>query len=302
MRLSRKQSFPDMPSFLVWNMLGQEDSTWEQSLSSNPYELRTWCDYLKFKADAPHVKRCIIYERALSYLSRSYTLWAAYLGERTSHLSRRCISDKRYDTLIETYERALKHMKKMPRIWINYAKLLAKLKKGTATRIVFDRALKALPVTQHEELWKVYVEWALAFGIFETTKQVLRRYIMFEPTYREKYINLCLEEEDYKEAVTHLKWCVDQANYVSPDGRSKKDIFLQLCDVVAGHPDVASLTDVGALIRGVLKLTASMRANYGANWPITMCDKGCSMKREPYLKRESPVCPRLKTSLLFLMH
>ena len=97
-------------------MLGEEDATWEQSLKQNPYELRTWRDYLKFKADAPHTKRCIIYERALSYLSRSYTLWAAYLEERTTHLARKSVSDKRYGTLIETYERALAHMSKMPRI------------------------------------------------------------------------------------------------------------------------------------------------------------------------------------------
>ena len=231
-------------------MLGQEDATWEQSLSSNPYELRTWCSYLKFKADAPHTKRCLIYERALSHLSRSYTLWAAYLEERTLHLARKCITDKRYSTLIETYERALKHMNKMPRIWINYCKLLVKLKKGTATRIAFDRALKALPVTQHKELWEVYIDWALGFGVFETSKQVLRRYIMFEPTYRETYIDLCLEQDDFAEAATHLKSCVDEASFVSSTGRSRKDLFMQLCDVLTEHPDAVDHIDVKALIRG----------------------------------------------------
>ena len=234
-------------------MLGQDDAVWEQSLRSNPYDLRTWCDYLKFKADEPMVKRCIIYERSLMHLSRSYKLWAAYLEERTLYLSIKSIADQRYATLIETYERSLTHMHKMPRIWINYCKLLIKLKKGTATRKVFDRALKALPVTQHDELWKLYVEWVMDFGVAETTKAVLKRYIMFEPGYRETFISYCLEQGDFSEAITVLKRCIDEENFQSSEGKTHVELHMQLCELLASHPNSAGGMDVEGFIRHAME-------------------------------------------------
>lgn len=48
----------------------------------------------------------------------------------------------RYNILINTYERALVHLHKMPRIWLDYGELLMRLKKGTLTRRTFDRALQ----------------------------------------------------------------------------------------------------------------------------------------------------------------
>lgn len=48
----------------------------------------------------------------------------------------------RYTVLMNTYERALVHCHKMPRIWLDYGELLMKLQKGTLTRRTFDRALQ----------------------------------------------------------------------------------------------------------------------------------------------------------------
>lgn len=59
----------------------------------------------------------MIYERALKCLPRSYKLWQAYLRERSSNLADKCITSKRFEILINTFERALIHMNKMPRIW-----------------------------------------------------------------------------------------------------------------------------------------------------------------------------------------
>ena len=48
----------------------------------------------------------------------------------------------------DIFERALVYMSKMPKIWLDYAKYLAKVCKSvTLTREVYDRALNALPIT-----------------------------------------------------------------------------------------------------------------------------------------------------------
>ena len=76
-----------------------------------------------------------------------------------SQLAGKSIADKRYRILVNTYERALVHLHKMPRIWLDYCAVLAKLKRGTLTRRTFDRALQALPITQHDRVWNLYLEW-----------------------------------------------------------------------------------------------------------------------------------------------
>jgi hypothetical protein len=93
------------------------DAQFEEEIKRNPYRVSTWWAYAHSKADQLAVLRFAVYERALSLLPRSYKLWHAYLQERTVHVKNKLISSKMYDLLIETFERAVVHMHKMPRIW-----------------------------------------------------------------------------------------------------------------------------------------------------------------------------------------
>jgi pre-mRNA-splicing factor SYF1 len=62
-----------------------------------------------------------------------------------------------YEAMNNAYERALVSMHKMPRIWVDYLELLLEQKWVTRTRRVFDRALAALPITQHDRIWQLYL-------------------------------------------------------------------------------------------------------------------------------------------------
>jgi pre-mRNA-splicing factor SYF1 len=66
--------------------------------------------------------------------------------------------------------------KKMPRIWLDYLQFLTTQPMITQTRRTFDRALRALPVTQHTRIWDLYLEFSQAAGP-ETAIRVLRRYL-----------------------------------------------------------------------------------------------------------------------------
>jgi len=92
----------------------------ENELTNNPYRLKSWTNYLTFLESSNPYQRFKVYERALKYLPRSYKLWHGYLGERTKLLRNYPLTDKAYDNLISTYERALVHMNKMPVIWYVY--------------------------------------------------------------------------------------------------------------------------------------------------------------------------------------
>lgn len=47
----------------------------------------------------------------------------------------------------------------MPRIWIEYAEFLSYQKKITRTRKIYDRALRALPISQHDKIWNSYLKF-----------------------------------------------------------------------------------------------------------------------------------------------
>ena len=49
--------------------------------------------------------------------------------------------------------------------------------------------LQALPITQHDRIWALYLEWVEAFGVVATAVKVYRRYLMFDPAHREAYVD-----------------------------------------------------------------------------------------------------------------
>ncbi len=65
----------------------------------------------------------------------------------------------------------------MPRIWIDYCQFMVSQCKITRSRRTFDRALRALPVTQHPRIWPLYLRFGRNLPLPETAIRVYRRYL-----------------------------------------------------------------------------------------------------------------------------
>ena len=65
----------------------------------------------------------------------------------------------------------------MPRIWLDYCQFLMDQYKITRTRRTFDRALRALPLTQHKRMWPLYLKFIRSHDLPETAVRVYRRYL-----------------------------------------------------------------------------------------------------------------------------
>lgn len=107
----------------------------------------------------------------------SYKLWYNYLRQRVSQLKDRCITDPLYEDVNNAFERALVFMHKMPRIWMDYCTLMTEQCYITRTRQVFDRSLRALPITQHHRIWPLYINFLKKHNVYETAVRVFRRYL-----------------------------------------------------------------------------------------------------------------------------
>lgn len=128
--------------------------------------------------------------------------------------------------------------------------MLIFLQRGTLTRKTFDRALQALPITQHKELWRLYISWAKDFGVPQTAIKIFRRYLMYDPSYREEYIEYLEELQQYQEAARQLAHCLNDETFTSPMGQTTHQLWMHLCELCALHPkEVADAVNFEALIR-----------------------------------------------------
>ena len=149
--------------------LDESDLLFEEDILRNAYSLKYWWRYMEAKKRSPARQRNLIAERALKYLPGCYKIWHAYLADRRAQCKAKEPGHPAHARLNAVYERALVYMHKMPRIWLDYLEILAAQHAHTTTRRAFDRALRALPVTQHERIWKLYLPYAKAVSYTHLT-------------------------------------------------------------------------------------------------------------------------------------
>ena len=94
-----------------------KDSKLEDEIFRLGFSLKAWWNYIHSLTEGDFSNRFQCYEKALTFLPRSYKLWHAYLQEREFHVKQKSPNSRFADLVIETYERALVNLNKMPRIW-----------------------------------------------------------------------------------------------------------------------------------------------------------------------------------------
>jgi len=234
-------------------VLDEQDLAYEEEILRNPNSIKPWIRYIEHKADAPKNILNLVFERALKELPGSYKLWYNYLKVRRKQIKGRCITDPGYDEVNNCFERSLVFMHKMPRIWIDYCKFLVKQQRITRTRRVMDRALRALPPTQHDRIWPIYIKFVRTHPIPETGVRVFRRYIQMFPENSEEYIDYLIYIDRLDEASKILAKCVNNDDFVSKEGKSKHQLWNELCDMISKNPTKIQSLNVDAIIRSGLR-------------------------------------------------
>ncbi|XP_068778888.1 pre-mRNA-splicing factor SYF1 isoform X1 [Struthio camelus] len=229
-----------------------EDLQYEEEILRNPFSVKCWLRYVEAKQKGPRQGLNLVYERALKELPGSYKLWYNYLKQRRKQVKRKCVSDPAYEEANNCHERALVFMHKMPRIWLDYCQFLAEQGRITRTRRTFDRALRALPITQHHRVWPLYLQFVRRYPLPETAVRVYRRYLKLSPENAEEYIEYLRSIDRLDEAAVRLAVVVNDERFVSKEGKSNYQLWHELCDLISQHPDKVKSLDAGAIIRGGL--------------------------------------------------
>lgn len=141
----------------------------------------------------------------------------------------------------------------MPRIWIDYCEFMMNQNFITRTRRLFDRALRALPITQHHRIWPLYLKFVTSHDIPETAVRVFRRYLKLCPEDTEDYIEYLSEVDRLDEAAIKLTEIFNREDFVSKHGKSKHQLWNELCALISKNPRKVRSLNVDAIIRGGLR-------------------------------------------------
>ncbi|KAL4771085.1 Pre-mRNA-splicing factor syf1 [Aspergillus nidulans var. acristatus] len=279
-------------------LIADNDSVYEQDLLRNPGSIRPWLAYIEYKQqngtlyEQAFVGRPLyaliistlndiqVMERACKQLPRSYKLWKMYLEFRTKHLKNRNAIKYRaeFQKVNALFERALILLNKMPRIWEMYLTFMLQQPLVTQTRRTFDRALRALPVTQHNRIWKLYKTFARSAS-GQTAVKIWARYMQIHPENAEEYINLLVEMGQYTDAVKRYMEILDNPRFQSREGKSNFQLWTEMVDLLVSkakkiETGPQSGIDVDAILRSGIDRFADQRGKLWAGLATYWITKG----------------------------
>ena len=203
----------------------------------NPYSSKAWWSSIQVLPVQVFRDRSRLYERALGYIPGSYKLWYHYTSEAANYALRVNPTQAAREEVEVLYERSLRYMYQMPRIWLDYLRFLIDLSKLTKTRRMFDLALTQLPITQHDRIWDLYIAWAETHPVSETARRVYLRYLPTHPEFLEDYLEFLVGAGYYREASKRLYEFLKDESQGSYQGKDKREYWAVLCALIAKNPD-----------------------------------------------------------------
>ncbi|KAL5385715.1 pre-mRNA-splicing factor syf1 [Paraphaeosphaeria sporulosa] len=237
-------------------LINDQDVAYEQDIQRNPGSVKPWLDYYGFKKSRGSLlEQAFVLERACTTLPRSYKLWKLYLELRTKHLEKKNPAKyaPHYVKVNALFERALVLLNKMPRIWEMYLNFLMQQPLVTTTRRTFDRALRALPLTQHNRIWALYRPFATSAS-GETAVKIWRRYMQIHPEDAEDFIELLKDMRKYTEAVKKYMEILNNPKFKSKEAKGPFQFWTEMIDLLIDHAkDIETGDDSGIDVEKIIR-------------------------------------------------
>ncbi|KAJ6036946.1 Pre-mRNA-splicing factor syf1 [Penicillium herquei] len=244
-------------------LITDQDTVYEQDLLREPGSIKPWLAYIEFKQ-----QNGTLYEQAF------------YLEFRAKHLKGRnpTVYRAEYLKVNALFERALILLNKMPRIWEMYLTFLMQQPLVTQTRRTFDHALRALPVTQHNRIWRLYKGFARSAS-GPTAVKIWARYMQIHPENAEEYIDILIEMGQYTEAVKVYMEILDNARFQSKNGKSNFQLWTEMVDLLVSKAKQIQTghqvgIDVDAILRSGIDRFADQRGKLWAGLATYWITKG----------------------------
>ena len=178
-----------------------------------------------------------------------------YLELRVKHLRNMnpAIHSVEYAKVNALFERALILLNKMPKIWDLYLSFLMQQPLITHTRRTFDRALRALPITQHNRVWARFRPFANS-ATGQTGMNIWKRFMQIHPEDMEDYISLLIEMGQYTEAAKGYIDILNNPRFRSKQGKSNFQLWSEMVDLLVERAkEVDTGDNVGIDVENIVR-------------------------------------------------
>ena len=237
-------------------LISDNDLIYEQDVIRNPHITRPWLEYIHYKRQhGSLLEQAFVYERACTACPRSYKLWKMYLDFRVKHLKGKNAAKypSQYTKVNALFERALVLLHKMPRIWEMYLSFLMKQPLVTTTRRAFDRALRSLPITQHNKIWTLYRPFAVSAS-GETAVKIWQRYMQVHPDDAEEYIELLIEMRHYTQAVQEYIKILNNPRFKSKEAKGPFEFWTDMIELLIDRArDIKTGDETGIDVERIIR-------------------------------------------------
>ena len=143
------------------------------------------------------------------------------------------------------FERALVLLNKMPKVWEMYLSFLTHQPLLTLARQTFDKALRALPITQHNRVWAILRPFADSVS-GETAIKIWRRYIQIHPEDSEDFVILLEDLGHFNEAIKQYLKILNNHKFRSKHGKSTFQLWSEMIELfVKRAKDIETGDDSG---------------------------------------------------------
>ena len=143
-----------------------------------------------------------------------------------------------YEEVNNIHEQALIYMLKMPMIWVNYIQFLMEQNLVTKTRLIVNKSLQMLPVTQHKKIWDIYIPWVESLsGCHKSKIEIFRRYLKFNSDYKEKFVHYLVSIQEFNYAIELIIEILNDENFCSKENKSQYYYWIMICQIINNYPE-----------------------------------------------------------------
>ncbi len=225
-----------------------------EACAQDPYSVKSWVAWLDACGRLPHSTRYAVHEKSVAALPGSYKLWRLY-SRRVFADSKTCLpTHPIHAHAVDVALRAARALRAAPRLWEDALEVCAERARILDARNAFDDALRALPVSQHDRIWRCAVDTYIALVPPKSKAAIFERWAQLRP--HRAAVPLFDSRRDAKlfdAAVKGLLKSLADEKWEPTGSRTRDQLWVEAATLAAAHPTEVSSVDVPKMLRDALK-------------------------------------------------
>eukprot|EP00171_Calliarthron_tuberculosum_P013436 IDg13436t1 len=222
----------------------------------DPYSVKRWLSWAEAvrRSEQPAASEFSVLERAVAALPGSYKLWQLYATR--AHMIARAYHPEHAsrELSVNVALRAARALRTAPRLWEEAISICEREGRLAAARVALDDALRALPVTQHDRIWRTALSGISALPS-RASVSVLERYQTLRPLLAAlPLFDARVRARKWDAAVSGLlRVLAANPTWVPVGDRTRGELWVAAMHLAVQHPAAVVSVDAPMLLRNALR-------------------------------------------------